>query len=117
MFVKCTLLVLYFRLFHTSHMAVIMIWAGIVIISLFYIASMAASIYFCYPHKGDGGWLSHKYHERCRTQSITLSVTQGTFSAVSDIYVLYIPLRLVWDFQLPTKKKVGVSAIFLTGLL
>jgi len=116
-FVKCSLLVLYSRIFHPSDMAMIMIWVGIVIISLFYMASMAASIYLCYPHKGDGGWFSLKSHVRCGQPALRLSATLGTFSAISDLYVLFIPLRLVWGLRLPTRRKFGVSSIFITGLL
>lgn len=116
-FVKFALLVYYFKLFGSSKSAKIMIWVGIVTISLFYVASMAADIYLCYPHKDDGGWFSLKSHNRCGKASVTLSATQRTFNAVSDIYVLYIPLRLVWDLPLPTRRKVCVSCVFVTGLL
>ncbi|KAK7962962.1 uncharacterized protein PG986_003787 [Apiospora aurea] len=42
---------------------------------------------------------------------------QGFFSAFSDIYVLVIPIVVVSGLQLPLKKKIGLTGIFLTGLM
>ena len=44
-----------------------------------------------------------------------------TFSAVwntaIDLVMLVLPVKAVWALQLPTAKKVQVSAVFATGLL
>ncbi|CAG8952740.1 hypothetical protein HYFRA_00008984 [Hymenoscyphus fraxineus] len=116
-FVKTTILILYFRIFHPSKIAVLMIWAGIVLILGFYISSVVAFAVMCAPHEGDGGWISLRSHIRCGQPSLKLSAAQGIFSTASDLYVLCIPIKLVWGLQLPFRRKLGVSAIFLTGLL
>ncbi|OCL10074.1 hypothetical protein AOQ84DRAFT_290010, partial [Glonium stellatum] len=114
--VKCTLLVLYLRIFRPSRRAQIMIWAGIVVIIVFYVCCIIVNTALCVPHSGDGGWLSAKSQSRCSQPELNLSVTQGVFSAVSDFYVLCIPLQLVLGLRLPKMRKIGVSSIFLTGL-
>lgn len=53
---------------------------------------------------------------RCQ-KSILYGEVQGAFNLVSDFYVLVIPMPAVWALQMPTKKKVGIIAIFMTGLL
>lgn len=116
-FVKTTLLVLYLRLFHPSKGTVIMIWLGIVVITSFYLATMIADVVLCTPHKGDGGYLSVKTQTRCGQPSLKLSSAQGVFGVVSDFYIIIIPIQLVWQMRLPTGRKIGVSAVFLTGLL
>ena len=39
----------------------------------------------------------------------------GAASVVSDLYLVILPLPAVWSLQLPFRKKIGVSAMFLTG--
>jgi hypothetical protein len=94
-----------------------MIWGGIVVIVVFYVCCIIVNTVLCVPHSGDGGWLSEKSQARCSQPELNLSVTQGVFSAVSDFYVLCIPLQMVWGLRLPKTRKIGVSSIFLTGLL
>ena len=115
--VKCTLLILYLRIFRPSQRAQIMIWGGVAVIVVFYVCCIIVNTVLCVPHSGDGGWLSEKSQARCSQPELNLSVTQGVFSAVSDFYVLCIPLQMVWGLRLPKMRKVGVSSIFLTGLL
>lgn len=118
MFVKVTLLTLYFRLFSPNPKARIAIWLGIVLISVFYIITVILDLVQCIPRKGDEGrWLGEKARTRCGQPSLNISTAQGVVSAVSDVYILIIPLRLVWSLHVTTKRKIGVSVIFLTGLL
>ena len=44
-------------------------------------------------------------------------MTSGVFNVVSDFAILVIPIFSVWDLRLPQKKKLGLLAIFGTGLL
>lgn len=46
-----------------------------------------------------------------------VSETVGAFNVVSDIYLLCLPIAAVSRLQLPTRKKVGIISVFLTGLL
>ena len=53
---------------------------------------------------------------RCQ-ESILYGEVQGAFNLVSDFYVLVTPIPAVWALQMPMKKKIGIIAIFMTGLL
>jgi len=44
------------------------------------------------------------------------SVTSGVVNFVVDFYLLVIPLRAISKLRLPTKQKIGVFFIFLTGI-
>ena len=50
-------------------------------------------------------------------KGISLAVAQGAVGVVTDFFIFCLPLPVLWQLQLPPKKKVGVSAIFMTGLL
>ena len=45
-----------------------------------------------------------------------LNIALGVVNIISDFFILIVPLPAVWSLQLPIKKKVGISAIILTGL-
>jgi hypothetical protein len=45
----------------------------------------------------------------------SLNEARGTVNIITDVYLLLIPLPVVWQLRLPTKKKLGVWFIFLSG--
>ena len=45
------------------------------------------------------------------------TIIQGVINVVTDSYVLALPVAMVLGLQMTPKRKVGISAIFLTGLL
>lgn len=123
MFIKCTLLVFYLRLFRPYKRVNIMVWTGIVIIVLFYTISIVLIVAKCVPVSqmlpgpDPTKWAERTKANHCGHFSLDISAAQGIFSAVTDVYVLIIPVSSVLALHLQTKRKVGLLAIFLTGLL
>lgn len=115
-FVKTTLLMLYLRIFRPSLRANVMIWMGIVLIVLFYLACAIAYIILFVPRPGGNpAWGVMTKH----TTDVILNIAaaQGVVGCLQDIYILTIPIHLVVGLRLPLGRKIGVVAIFLTGLL
>lgn len=52
----------------------------------------------------------------CRKLAI-LGVAQGACGAVSDLYILFLPIPVVLSLNLPLKRRLGVPAIFMVGIL
>ncbi|KAI4594922.1 hypothetical protein KJ359_007445 [Pestalotiopsis sp. 9143b] len=117
MFVKLSLLLLYFRLFRPAPGIRIPIWLGIIVITAFYTACNVLTFVFCIPRSDDVGWGSIKYNERCGTQYLKVTTAQGVFSAATDFYVLFIPINTVMGLKLSLKKRAGVASVFMGGLL
>ena len=46
-----------------------------------------------------------------------LSIVQSAFGTISDIYLLVIPIQMIFQLHLPFQRKIGVSAIFMIGIL
>ncbi|KAI1152776.1 hypothetical protein F4825DRAFT_450196 [Nemania diffusa] len=90
---------------------------GIISILVSYLVLTASLLYYLLPHEGDGGWGSPANTRREGDPSRIIDFTQGIFSAVSDYYVLTIPIFVVAQLQSPLSRKIGVSCIFLTGLM
>lgn len=81
----------------------------------FYIAVIAASIYYQAPNAGQTwqeGFMNARYTE---SFNMTLPIASG--SLILDTYIFILPLVAVSKLQLTTKKKLGVIAVFTTGLM
>ncbi|KAK7985797.1 hypothetical protein PG996_004962 [Apiospora saccharicola] len=117
MFTKISLLALYVQVFRPSCVARAFIWLGIIAISVIYIAVTVAMLAYMLPRPGDGGWGSLANTQRVGIPSRVIDLTQGFFSAFSDFYVLIIPIVVVSGLQLPLTKKIGLTGVFLTGLI
>lgn len=90
--------------------------AGIVITGLFYFATMIAFLVMCGPvdDHSQSAYMSALASPRCaRTRPLVIIL--GVVNVVSDLYLIILPLPAVWSLQLPFRKKVGVSVMFLTG--
>lgn len=114
LFVKVTLLVLYLRIFHPSRCAQILIWVGIVFVVLFYVACSIGQFKLYLPQTRDPKNIGS--HEVIGAL-LDIFAVQGIIGIVTDLYVLFIPLYLIIGLTLPFIRKIGVCAIFLTGLL
>lgn len=94
-----------------------MIWAGIGFTVASYATLLAAWIYYSAPHQGDEGWSDPVYRMRTGNDTPAISVVFGALAIVTDFYIIAIPIAAISSLNLSTKKKFGVSALFVTGLL
>ncbi|KAI1748061.1 hypothetical protein F4782DRAFT_386685 [Xylaria castorea] len=123
LFVKTALLALYLRVFAPNRTARMMIWAGITTIVVFYIASIVLNISFCVPISmttpvpDRDAWARKLKASNCSQPVYNLNAATGLFGVVSDLYVLIIPVSMVYKLRIPRNRKLGILGIFLTGLL
>lgn len=47
----------------------------------------------------------------------TINIVTASFNSASNLSILIVPQKTIWSLQMSFKKKVGVSAIFLAGVL
>lgn len=133
-FLKSALLILYRRIFRLASLVNAIIWASLVVIVLFYFICTMFSISTCAPSLDKHNmqpidpanfntteFLDHyrqtQTNSACGTPLIRVAIGASIFSVVSDFYLLVLPIGLTLNVNLPFAKKVGVCAIFLTGLL
>ena len=115
-FIKLSLFVLYLEVFGVLRWLRIMSFVGMLITGLFYFATMVSFIIMCSPKNGHSqfAYLTALASPEC-AKSEPLSITIGAVNVVSDMYLVILPLPAVWSLQLPLRRKIGVSAMFLTG--
>ena len=91
-----------------------LIYLGILTTFVFYTAITMAEGVLCIPRPGES-WLETAF-TRCRND-VFVGFILGIFNVVSNFYILILPIPVIWQLQMPTRKKIGVCAIFMTGIL
>ena len=114
-FARLALFLLYHRLFALNRWTRIAIYFGIALNGLFYLASCIALIILCIPRRGES-WTSTSYATRCY-HAEAMGDVQGIFGLISDIYIFILPLPVLYRLHMSLKKKLGITAVFLTGLM
>lgn len=114
---KLSLLFLYLRIFRPNVQLRYFIYFGIVFDVLFYISVMVGIFIIYMPRKGESLFdVLYKPRDRPIAQS-SLAIAQSAVNVASDIYILCLPIPGVWQLQAALSKKIGLSAIFMTGIL
>lgn len=114
-FAKLSLFLLYLRIFSPDRWTRVMIYLGATACFVCYMATAVTMTALCVPRHGES-WFIALLSSRCH-KAITMTYVQGIFNIVSDFYLLLLPIPVVWKLQLTLRKKIGISAIFMTGLL
>ena len=114
-FAKLSLFLLYHRLFAVNRWTRIAIYFGVILNGLFYLASCIALIILCIPRRSES-WTSPTYAARCY-HAEAMGDVQGIFGLLSDIYIFILPLPVLFKLQMSLRKKLGITAVFLTGLM
>ncbi|RYP18843.1 hypothetical protein DL765_003723 [Monosporascus sp. GIB2] len=114
--IKVAFLVFYLRLFSPVTHVRYLVWAGMALVITFCVVFVAIDVVACAPFPSEN-WLSPSLLERCYRIAVDLITAAVYFSLITDFYILFIPLHQVPNLGLSKKRKIGVSLIFLTGLL
>lgn len=115
-FAKLAIFLLYLRTFGPSKWMRWLSYFGIAANFAFYFASTFAFGYLCVRRPGQT-WLQDQDSPRCIIDTHPLNYVVGIFGIVSDIFIFVLPLPVIWNLQMPTRRKIGVTAIFATGLV
>ncbi|KAL8654919.1 MAG: hypothetical protein Q9226_003243 [Calogaya cf. arnoldii] len=112
---KLSLLSLYLQVFRPNPRLRYAIHFGMVFVTLFYTGTFIAFCVLAIPQPGES--LIGKILSNDVASLIPISVAQGGVNVASDLYIFLLPIPGVMQLQMPTRKKIGVCAIFATGSL
>ena len=113
LFAKNSILILLLRLFSPARGFRYLVYAGLIWSTMISLVSIVVSGTLCAPRPGES-FTSMKVASRCTHQSIW-AVVQGTLTVLLDLYILYLPIPMIWKLQMDLKRRAGVVAIFMTG--
>lgn len=85
----------------------------IAIIFLYYLIVTAFNIFICRPREK---FWNRVLQGSCYNRT-ALSLSTGFFNIFSDFALLMLPLWSIWKLHVPVKKKLGLSAVFASGML
>lgn len=76
---------------------------------------MLVAIITCSPWKGETR-LEALASPRC-AQEKSVGCVNTVFNVISNLYLLFLPVNIVRELQMPTGNKIGVMSLFMFGLL
>ncbi|MCJ1430187.1 hypothetical protein MMC29_008103 [Sticta canariensis] len=113
-FAKSSLFLLYYRLFTTRKFIRHAIVFGIAFSFIIYFSNMTIVGVLCAPQVGHHwDWMTVV---KC-SRSPVFGFALGIQNLALDIYLVILPIPVILSLQLSAKKKIGVLAIFMVGLL
>lgn len=112
---KLSLLMLYLEVFRPNVRLRYFIYFGIVFNVLFHTAIMIVMFVLYMPRPGES--LTQVLYSPNAAKGISVAVVQASVNVGSDFYILCLPISGVLQLQHPLRRKIGILAIFLTGLL
>ncbi|MCJ1254826.1 hypothetical protein MMC24_002642 [Lignoscripta atroalba] len=112
---KLTFFLLHLQIFAPKVALRYCIYFGVIVVTLFYTAVTIFQIIANTPRRGES-WLQRSQSPLIEYTK-TLGIVRAYFGMLSDFYILILPIPGVWALQLHQRRKAGVMAIFMTGLL
>lgn len=102
------------RLFEIVRWLRITSLVALVVTFLFFWANIPLAGIFCTPRVGET-W-NVTVLRRCQGLAVVGPV-QGVVGVVADIFILVLPLPVIYKLNLAPKRKVGLAAVFMVGVL
>lgn len=111
-FAKLSLFWLYLRLFSPNCRTRYLVYFGIMSTFAVYTFTPVYIGYMYIPRPGQS-WL-----ERASSYGGSARLIYfGIFGVVSDFYLFILPIQVIWQLQLPLRKRIAILVIFATGFL
>ncbi|KAG9237454.1 hypothetical protein BJ875DRAFT_152680 [Amylocarpus encephaloides] len=110
--IKLACLFFYRTIFKTSRKTILFVNGGIVGVAAIYTVMLCLQVFQCKPIPRT--W-DKRLDGTCRSGKIT-AYSSGVVNAVTDIYVLTVPIPAVWALPLRKWKKIRVISVFCLGL-
>ena len=112
--VKLSILALFYELFGSSKPFRWAIWFLSGVCVAWFVGFFILNFCLCTP-------LSDVWSLRADNQHHCISgphyLINGVSNIVTDLLILFLPIRVVWSMHLATRAKVGLSLVFLMGSL
>jgi hypothetical protein len=115
MMIKLTFFLLYLQIFRQNTTLKFCIYAGAILTTLFYTGVGITQFVLATPHPGMT-WMEQALSSRQEKQSL-LSIPIVAVGLAIDLYILILPIGGVMQLHMPTRRKIGVCLIFVTGIL
>ncbi|KAL4781997.1 hypothetical protein BJX76DRAFT_305009 [Aspergillus varians] len=111
--IKIALLTVMLRIFAPDRQKVLIIWTSIIILLLYYIPAFFIKIFFCRPISAY--WLGTAATGGSCLNQRSVIIADSSISIVSDLWILILPVPMLWSLQMSMMKKLRVIGILGAG--
>ena len=110
-----TVLLLYRRVFLPHRWSVfdITLRVFMVLCCVYYLTTIPIKIWECTPRAK----IWNKSIEGTCIHVASVLKADGVFNALSDVFILLLPVKALWSLQMKTGRKVGIGLLFTVGLM
>jgi len=115
LFVKNTFFIMYFQLFWLMQWLRVCVYIGGLFMTTFYIGFTVGELVIVIPRRGES-LISHDLGQLYK-MTIPVSVSLAAVGFVIEAYILLLPIVAVSRLHLRPRQKVGVTLIFMFGIL
>ena len=112
--IKASILCLYLRIFGVNKTLAKMVYALLVLVGCWGIATFFSSVFQCWPVKAT--WLPKAADRHCFDYRAWLIWTNVP-NIVIDFFILVLPIPLVWGLNLSVSRRVSLNAVLIFGVL
>lgn len=114
--IKLSLLFLWKRIFARARRFVLLCWVMIGIISAWFIAFFFATLFQC-GTRWDWNWAPISFFLTQCVDTLDMLTSFTATDLFTDFIIMFMPVPLIWKLHMPLRKKIGVTCIFMVGLL
>ena len=110
---KVSILLFYLQIFRIKMWFRHSCWALITFVICYLSAIFFVYLFYCKPEAAT--W-NYTLGGKC-VDGWSVDIATGALNIVTDLIILLIPLPILWDLQLSFQRKLGISLVFLVGVL
>lgn len=110
---KLSILLLYLRIFGVNKAFRFFTWLTVFFVFGYLCSNFFTQLFGCRPP--DKYWHS-SYAGHCIDYT-KAGLAYGSMNIISDLIIFVLPLPMIWRLQLSRKEKIGVSLMFMTGVM
>jgi hypothetical protein len=116
LFIKFGIVLEWLRIFNPKRIKNGFYWGSWIILAInlvFYVSAAFILLLACKPFSK----LYNPFLKGTCYDPSKLFVAAGPINLAVDVMILLLPCKIIWELQIPTKKKLGLAATFAFGLL
>lgn len=111
---KAPILLLYIRIFNIEKWLRITSYCILVATFIILMTTSTVSAVLCAPGIHE---ITPLFLADCATKGSQFGIAIAAVAVVTDIIIFVLPLPIIFRMQLPLHKKIGLVAVFFTGIL
>ncbi|KAI1384571.1 uncharacterized protein F4822DRAFT_367163 [Hypoxylon trugodes] len=113
--IKLSFVFLWKRIFNRARQVVVFCWVMVGVLIAWFLAFFFATVFQC-GTRWTWNWAPIGIFLTQCANTLTLLTVFTATDIVTDFIIMFMPVPMIWKLHMPTKKKIGITSIFMVGL-